>query len=102
MCLIFDCCFSGSIIDGKLINLNQVSMMKFQKAFAKGLDKKGRVIMMSTMKRGTGVSTIIQYENNTQVIDFIRFFKEGIDQYSQIRHQKGTYPIRILLSKQVA
>lgn len=79
MCLIFDCCFSGSFIEGQSTNLNDVNMMKFQKAFSKGLDKQGRVIMMSTMKRGTGVSAAILYENNTMVIDFIRFFAEGID-----------------------
>lgn len=79
MCLIFDCCYSGSFIEGRPTVLNQESRMKFQTTFSKGLDEPGRVIMMSTMKRGAGVFTAIQVGNNTIVFDFIRFFTEGID-----------------------
>jgi len=79
MCLIFDCCYSGSFIEGRPTVLNQENNMMFQKTFSKGLDKPGRVIMMSTMKRGTGIFAAIQVGNNTIAFDFIRFFTEGID-----------------------
>ena len=80
LCLIFDCCFSGSFIDGRPSTLSHLGGRKFQTMMAAGLDEPGRFIMMSTMKRGTGIYTEVQIDNQSLVIDFIRFFTQGINE----------------------
>lgn len=88
MCLIFDCCLSGSFVKNsigrKSLFLKENNIFQFKEFFKSELDDQNRVILMSTMKRGGGFSaSILENDIEINVISFSRFvadaFQNGID-----------------------
>ena len=74
MCLIFDCCLSGSFIESTSKNTNINDFYFFRESLKIGLDDEDRAILMSTMKRGGGfVASVFEDDREINVISFARF-----------------------------
>jgi len=71
LCLIFDCCYSGNLVDSDIFP-RETEYFKFLKEFSYGLEGDNRVILMSTLKYGLGFSDSINQ------IYFSRFVAEAI------------------------
>ena len=84
MCLIFDCCLSGSFVGRKSIFSKENNIFQFTDFFKLNLDDQNRVILMSTRRLGGGFSaSILENDIEVNVINFARFvadaFQNGID-----------------------
>jgi hypothetical protein len=84
MCLVFDCCFSGNFVD-RTFPLGKNNVVMFKEVFQAGIEGNGRVVLMETMKFGTGfkMSFTRSDTNESETITFSRFiaqaFREKID-----------------------
>jgi hypothetical protein len=85
MCLIFDCCFSGSFVGSTLTLFEKDNIFQFRETFMNALDDENRIILMSTIKKGTGVfaNNYDEDGNIVSTISFARFvaeaFLNGVD-----------------------
>lgn len=70
LCLIFDCCHSGNLVDSRLLS-RQDKGFDFLEEFACGLEGDNRVVLMSTLKSGLGFS------DSLNQIYFSRFVAEA-------------------------
>lgn len=84
MCLIFDCCFSGNLVDTKTPSSTQDAIL-FQQTLQGGIEGENRVILMETRRFGTGFQMGITNPetNETEIVTFSKFvadcFREKID-----------------------
>jgi hypothetical protein len=79
MCLIFDCCLSGSFVEKKDVKL-AMEIKIFRERFTAGIEGNDRVILMSTMKGGLGASIKIEIDTNTtRIFTFSNWIAEALD-----------------------
>ena len=85
LCLIFDCCLSGSFVKKQNCRFNKINREIFyNKGFSKGIEGDDRIVLMSTMKDGSGIGLHIKLPSGQEKhITFHKFlgdaFGEKID-----------------------
>ena len=78
LCLVFDCCFSGSFIDNEPSHLSKNDRVGFKHSLTSGLEDENRVILMSTLKKGGGfVANILENDIEIDSICFSRFVADA-------------------------
>lgn len=78
LCLIFDCCLSGSFVKRTTIQNNLFQIKKpFIRALLERVGGDNRVILMSTMKNGLGFGGIMNVSGNISEISFSKFIGDA-------------------------
>jgi hypothetical protein len=75
LCLIFDCCLAGNLVDKRSMGINRIDKVRnFNKIFTTGVEGGNRVVLMSTMKYGLGFHMTIA-DNETGELTQASFYK---------------------------
>jgi len=79
LCLIFDCCLSGSFVKKQNIGVNKINREIFyNKGFTKGIEGDNRIVLMSTMKDGSGIGLHIKLPSGQEKhITFHKFLGDA-------------------------